>query len=116
MRGLPIALEEIAFGKITARSRRHAFQLAHRFADRASLSTIDLEVRLMTGEPGKSRRVFAGDDREREGADHVRVHRRVPRGRYCFFRSSGQLLLEMELDWPMPGGGEQGVRERAAPV
>jgi hypothetical protein len=43
----------------------------------ASMPAIQIEVRLMTGKPGKSRRVFAAEDREREGAEHIRVHRRV---------------------------------------
>src|SRR5437764_447402 len=61
--GLPVGLEEVAFGKIRARPRCHAFQLVHRFADRASISAIHLEVRPMTRNPGKS-----GSQRLRAGA------------------------------------------------
>src|ERR1700751_455108 len=116
IRGLPLLLEEVALCEIGTSPRRDLFELAHRFADPASITAIQIEVWLVTGKPGESRRVFAGDDREHEGDEHVRVHRRVPGGGRRLFRSSGESLLEMELDRPMPAGGEQRVREGISPA
>ena len=85
-------------------------------ADRCRRCGARGEVGLVAAHARIGRRPLAGDDRQREGVEHRRVHRGVPRGGDRLGRRAGEALLEMQLDRPMPAGGEQRVGEPLPPV
>ena len=61
----------------------------------------------MAAQAGESRRPLARDDRQYKGVDDGRVCRGVSCAGNGLSRSSGEALLEMELDGRVPSGRNQ---------
>src|SRR5271166_2109547 len=77
IRGLPVALEKIAFSAVSPCKRGDLLQFPHCLVDLAGMAAGGGEVGFVTGEAGKRGRTLAGNDRQRESVEHRRVHRRL---------------------------------------
>ena len=102
---LPVCLKEIAFRDIGAGPRRDLAQLTHRIGDYRGLAALLGEVGRIAGEGGIGRWAKAPDQRQAKSAEHRRVGRGVARRRNRVVGRSGEPLVELDLDSPMPGGG-----------
>src|SRR5262249_18160503 len=109
----PSGLEEIALGEITSAVGREAFEQGHGATDHAGGLAGSDEIGRMAGEVGIGGRAFAADDRQCEGIEHFRVHRRVAGGGARRWGASGETLLEVELDRRQPARRRQRVGERS---
>src|SRR5262249_31934745 len=107
--------EEAAFRHIGTCIGRDLLELIHCLDDRVCISTSIGKVRLVAAQAAERRRPLAGDDRECKGVDNDRVCRGVSCAGNRLSRSTGEPLLQVELDGRVSSGGYQGFRQLLPP-
>src|SRR6185437_14331578 len=115
-RTLPVLQEIVAFGNVRAGVGNDLVERAHRV--RASLGILARggDVRFVTWNARKGRRLDVAGDCERERIQYLRVGRGVLRGGNFFFPCAGQALVEMEAQTVVAGESEQCIDQVLAAV